>query len=92
MEQDNGYLAVKGRMLVARIKAHGLSHYDDPGAGWHIMIETMEDSDILRILGDLNQIHSWEKGVEIMAAHLAPIGSHYDEQMAVAKAMARGEW
>ena len=56
------------------------------------MIETMEDSDILRILGDLNQIHSWEKGVEIMAAHLAPIGSHYDEQMAVAKAMARGEW
>lgn len=92
MEQSNDYLAIKGRMLVSRIKGHANVHYNDQGAGWHIMVETMEDSDILEVLGDLNQIHSWERGIQIMAEYLAPLGSHYDEQMAVAKAMSAGEW
>lgn len=89
---ENGYLDIKGRMLVARIKAHAVAHYNDPGAGWHIMVETMEDSDILEVLGDLNQIHSWERGLEIMAEYLKPIGARFDEEMAIGKAMRAGEW
>jgi len=92
MEQDNGYLAIKGRLIVYRLKLHANQHYSDRGAGWHIMVETMEDSDILQVLGDLNQIHSWERGIEIMAEYLAPLGARFDEEMAIGNAMRRGEW
>jgi hypothetical protein len=83
--------------VIAHIKSYALAHYEEKGTGWHIMVETMEDSEISEHIlasGPLPEDLVVQKVVALqrMREYLEPIGQIYDERMAVAGAMARGEW
>lgn len=55
--------------LVDTIKAYATEHYNDAGAAWDVVIETMTDAQIAEIIG---KAQTTTGGVRRMRTHLAP--------------------
>lgn len=67
--------------LVAHVKAHANEHYNHPKTRWDLVVETMEDADIEKVIG---KVTSRAAAVRRMWRELQP----YSEQAAQHRAEA----
>ncbi len=69
------------KIRVDAVKAHALKNYEKRGAGWDLVIETMDDWDIAHVIEGSNNAKGaiWK-----MAAHNKPYAEMRDEIQSLA--------
>jgi hypothetical protein len=68
--------------LVAEIRKHASEHYNEAGAGWHILAEAWDDAQIIAEIGWTDQLAG---ALKKLRPGLRIAGEHFDEQLADAK-------
>jgi hypothetical protein len=65
--------------LIEGVKAHALENYETAGAGWDIVTETMDDADLLEVIGKARSIPT---AIKKVAEHIAPAAEARQEAIA----------